>query len=346
MNMARNAARKTQEKQSGLNAAVRPAPPLAADCLAPWLHDLVADRATATARRYASAVRRFLAWYQAQEHRPLHLDELTPIVVVGYRNALQQTEATSTVNTHVCALRAFTTWLTTTGYLATNPAARFKLVGRQESPAPQALTATQVHALLRAAACSRHAVRNTAIIQMLLQTGMRIGECTTLMWEDISFGEKRGSVTIRAGKGNKARHVPLNASARQALAEYAAPIVGVTPTLKAVAAVWPGPRPGVLPAPLWRSQKGGRLSVSAMGRMIDGLVRDCAVRRLVPAETGAHTLRHTFATHYLAAHPGDLVGVAALLGHSSLNTTRIYVQPTAEQLAGRLEDVDLNAYGG
>ena len=37
---------------------------------------------------------------------------------------------------------------------------------------------------------------------------------------------------------------------------------------------------------------------------------------------------------------------AALLGHSSLTTTRIYVQPTAEQLAGRLEDMDLNAYGG
>ena len=85
--------------------------------------------------------------------------------------------------------------------------------------------------------------------------------------------------------------------------------------------------------------------MSAMGRMIDGLVRDCEARRLVPATTGAHTLRHTFAARYLAAHPGDLVGLAALLGHSSLNTTRIYVQPTAEQLAERVERVDLNAYG-
>lgn len=83
-----------------------------------------------------------------------------------------------------------------------------------------------------------------------------------------------------------------------------------------------------------------------MGRMIDGLVRDCATRRLVPAQTGAHTLRHTFATRYLAAHPADLVSVATLLGHSSLNTTRIYVQPTAEQLAERVERLDLNAYAG
>ena len=78
--------------------------------------------------------------------------------------------------------------------------------------------------------------------------------------------------------------------------------------------------------------------------MLDGLVCACATRHLVPATAGAHTLRHTFATRYLAAHPNDFVGVAALLGHSSLNTTRIYVQPTAEQLAARVEQIDLNAY--
>ena len=80
--------------------------------------------------------------------------------------------------------------------------------------------------------------------------------------------------------------------------------------------------------------------------MIDGLVRDCATRGLVPATTGAHTLRHTFATRYLATDLEDLVGVAALLGHSSLNTTRVYVQPIAEQLAERREGSDVNAYAG
>ncbi len=86
--------------------------------------------------------------------------------------------------------------------------------------------------------------------------------------------------------------------------------------------------------------------MSAIGRMMAQLVQGCAVRRLVPAEASADTLRHTFATRYLLAHPGDLVGAAALLGHSSLNTTRIYVQPSAEQLADRLERLDLNAYAG
>lgn len=82
--------------------------------------------------------------------------------------------------------------------------------------------------------------------------------------------------------------------------------------------------------------------MSAMGRMIDELVRRCPG---LPEEVSAHWLRHTFATRYLATHPGDLVGLARLLGHASLDTTGIYVQPTEEQLAQVVEELDLNAYG-
>ena len=72
---------------------------------------------------------------------------------------------------------------------------------------------------------------------------------------------------------------------------------------------------------------------------------DASARGLVPTATSAHTLRHTFARNYLAEHPGDLVGLAALLGHTSLETTRIYSQPTIEQLATRVEQLRQNAYG-
>ena len=81
-----------------------------------------------------------------------------------------------------------------------------------------------------------------------------------------------------------------------------------------------------------------------MRQMIDVLVRDAASRALVPAQTSAHTLRHTFARNYLAEHPGDIVGLASLLGHTSLDTTRIYSQPTIEQLSARIEQLSQNAY--
>jgi site-specific recombinase XerD len=46
----------------------------------------------------------------------------------------------------------------------------------------------------------------------------------------------------------------------------------------------------------------------------------------------------------LAEHPGDIVGLASLLGHTSLDTTRIYSQPTIEQLSMRVEQLEQNAY--
>jgi site-specific recombinase XerC len=49
-----------------------------------------------------------------------------------------------------------------------------------------------------------------------------------------------GWVTIRSGKGNKTRKVPLNTPARQALADYIAPFWNIEPSVKAVAAVWAG----------------------------------------------------------------------------------------------------------
>ena len=163
----------------------------------------------------------------------------------------------------------------------------------------------------------------------------------TLSWE---LGERSGRVIIRQGKGNKARVVPLNALASQALVEYIAPRLNCKPNVKAVVCTWPRRSSGDPPVPLWQNQKKGTLTTSAMRQMIDILVRDTAARGLVPAQTSAHTLRHTFARNYLAEHPGDIVGLASLLGHTSLDTTRIYGQPTLKQLSTRVEQLPQNAY--
>jgi site-specific recombinase XerD len=197
----------------------------------------------------------------------------------------------------------------------------------------------------RQAQVSRDAQRNYAIVQLLLQTGIRLDECSQLTLDDIEFGERSGRLKVRQGKGNKARTVPLNASARQALAEYLAPRLHCDPTVKAVALAWPRRSPGSPQVTLWQSQKKGRLSTSAMRQMIDVLVRDASARGLVPTQTSAHTLRHTFARNYLAQYPGDVVGLATLLGHTSLDTTRIYSQPTVAQLTTRVEHLRQNAYG-
>lgn len=305
------------------------------------------DHAPGTIKKYLQAVTLFVQWYEEEEQAPLTVSSLTPIALIGYRNELQheQQKATSTINVRISALRSWCAWLVEQGYLASDPGARVKLINGGPSSKRDGLSSIQVNALLRAAQTSRDPARNYAILQILLQTGIRLSECAALTYGDITYGERSGLLRVRAGKGNKARSVPLNASAREALAQYVAPLLGVEKvTPKAIAAAWPKPQTPAAFKPIWQSQKGGALTTSAMGQMIAELVK--AAGDKIPEDTSAHQLRHTFARNYLAQFPGDIVGLAELLGHSSLNTTRLYGAPGAAQLAARVERIALNAYAG
>jgi site-specific recombinase XerD len=303
------------------------------------------DRSSKTIQRYAGVLRRFLAWYEREERQPMQFSDLTPIALMSYRAYLQKQWATATVNVHIAALRTWCQWLVKSNYLVENPAMNLKLVGQVQAAAPEPLSHTAVNALLREVRRGRHGKRDHAIVQMLLQTGMRIGECQALHWQDMTFREKKGSVLIRSGKGNKSRSIPLNRSIRSALVEYVAPTLNCKPVAKAVTEHWSKLEQGKLATPLWISQKGNQLSSPAMWRIISRAVKVCAQRELVPKETKPHDLRHTFAHRYLQQHPGDLVGLARILGHESLDTTKIYTQLTYEELTQRVEQIPLNAYG-
>lgn len=308
-----------------------------------YLHEQ--DRSPGTVKKYTQAISHFLVWYEHEERVPLQLSALTPIALIGYRNELHhvQHKSVSTINLRISALRTWCAWLVDQGYLPLDPAARVKLISGEAGSKREGLESSEINALLRQAQISRDPVRNYAIVQVLLQTGIRLSECSGLTFGDLTFGERSGLLLVRAGKGNKMRSVPLNASAREALASYVAPRLGVgKPSIKTVATRWPKSSAPQGFEPLFESQKGGALTTSAMGQMIDDLVK--AAGELVPQATSAHTLRHTFAHNYLAQYPGDIVGLATLLGHSSLDTTRLYSQPTVSQLSTRVEQLKINAY--
>ena len=161
-----------------------------------WLEELRAnDHAPGTIRRYKSVIESFFVWYTQEEHRPFELASLTPIALIGYRIWLQQIQgrATSTVNGHVSALKAWCAWLTEQHQVETNPAKRIKLVGRQEASSREGLKPTQVNALLRQVETSRDGVRNYAMVQLLLQTGLRLDECSHLNLEDLTLGSVVGA---------------------------------------------------------------------------------------------------------------------------------------------------------
>jgi site-specific recombinase XerC len=76
--------------------------------------------------------------------------------------------------------------------------------------------------LVHVAANSPHKLgpRNVALVQLMLQAGLRVGETTALKHGDLQLKSRSGHVHVRHGKGLKARDIPLNRTARQALQVY------------------------------------------------------------------------------------------------------------------------------
>ena len=87
-------------------------------------------------------------------------------------------------------------------------------------------------------------------------------------------------------------------------------------------------------APLWTGQRGPLKDRSAVLRMLNKYAFAAKIDNF-----GPHVLRHTFSDNYLRANPDDLRGLAALLGHTNLNTVMIYTEPSFDDLAVRVERV-------
>lgn len=277
------------------------------------------DVASVTVRGYRSDLGLFAAWYDGHA-----IEELTAIDLAHFRQHLSRDRdlKPASVNRKLEALRRFCRWAHTAGKLRTNVAAELKLARAPRGTRPKGLIATEVLALLRAAGQSRRALarRNYAVVQLLLQAGLRVSEAAALRLEDLEIRERQGKVRVR-GKGNKERHVPLNTTARRALQAYLDERGDIGTQ-----------------APVFLSDTGAALSVRSIQSLISELARRARITRI---PVSAHTLRHSFALGYLKQNPGKLVELATLLGHESLDTTAIYALPSEEDLAA---DVERSSY--
>jgi site-specific recombinase XerD len=269
------------------------------------------DLAAVTVRGYRSDLGLFAAWYDGYP-----LEKLTASDLAQFRHYLSRERAMkpASVNRKLEALRRFRRWAHMSGKLRTNAAAELKLTRAVRGTCPKGLFTGEVHALLRSAGQSRRnlARRNYAVVQLLLQAGLRVSEAAALCIGDLEIRERQGKVHIR-GKGNKERSVPLNATARRALQAYLDEREE-TQTQDAV----------------FLSDTGAALSVRSIQWLISELARRARISRIA---VSAHTLRHTFALGYLKQNPRKLVELATLLGHESLDTTALYALPSEEDLA-------------
>ncbi len=290
------------------------------------------DRATLTTRGYLADMKHFSGWFAQTNGEPLTPQAVTPTDVREYRQHLQVTERrkASTINRHLAALSAYLDWAVQTGKIDNNPRSKVKSV-RQDEHGARSLDKKQQYALQRAIekdlqlAALRYPKRkvsrqrDAAIVIFLLNTGLRLSELLDMRKSDITLGDRKGAVVVRHGKGNRERTIPLNNEARKALQD------------------WFAIRPNTEADFIWTASDGSLESLTP--RSVQRVFKRFGQDACIPDLT-AHVARHTFAKNLVDSGIG-LEKVAALLGHSNLNTTRIYITPNERDLEMAVDALNL-----
>lgn len=214
----------------------------------------------------------------------------------------------ATLARRTAAVKAFSKWAVKNSYLDSDEAAR--LVSPKVTRAlPKVLGEEQAGRFVGNAgsATETEFLRDSAILELLYATGMRVAELCGLDVKDID--QKRQMVRV-LGKGNKERVIPFGSAALTALEHW---LKVRTEIAKDSDALFVGIR-------------GQRIDARQVRRIVDKASQITGTEHLSP-----HSLRHTAATHLLDGG-ADLRQVQEMLGHSSMQTTQIYTHVSNKRL--------------
>ncbi|KKU57069.1 MAG: Tyrosine recombinase XerC [Candidatus Amesbacteria bacterium GW2011_GWA2_47_11b] len=214
------------------------------------------------------------------------------------------------VSRKINSLKTFFKFLNQNNLTPTNPASELAHP-KYESSAPRILTPAEYSSLRDAV---RLDIRMSAVVELLLQTGMRISELANLHTEDI----KKTEVYIRPQENNAGRTVPLNKYVSTAVANYLAI------------------RPSVTDPHLFVTKTGHPLLIRNIRTAIDRFFRVADVKG-----TKVNDLRHTFMAHQLSAGC-DPQYLSQIVGHKRLTSTTKYldfIKPCSGPLTTRLVEL-------
>ncbi|MEA3351167.1 MAG: tyrosine-type recombinase/integrase [Chloroflexota bacterium] len=278
------------------------------------------DYSQLTIKGYVGDTRRFMHWFSEHREQTFSIKAIQPQDVQTYRQQLLvKGQKPNTINRKIAAIVAFGKWGVAVGRVDQNPGLHVRNLD-SVSLAPKWLDKNELAAFIRAAeddlvlARQRYPrlwilrLRDTAMVITLVNTGLRVRELCALTLDDVEISARKGQATVN-GKGFKQRTIPLNTACRQILNE------------------WLQYRPGSDKRALFINQR----RATVRPRSAQRAVKRIAEQAGLGDDVTPHTLRHTFAKS-LINEGVTLEKVAKLLGHSSLNTTRIYVTPSEKDL--------------
>lgn len=207
----------------------------------------------------------------------------------------------NTINGRVRSVRALLKFLHREGHISTDFGADIPMI-KGEKVIIETFSEEQIEALLRQP--NRHTFtgsRDYTLMLLLLETGIRISECVKIDLMDVHL--KEGQIRIH-GKGAKQRLVPFQSKFRRVLQRY----LEARGTAESDA--------------LFVTVDGTRISKRYVQELIQNYGEMAHIRDV---RVSPHSFRHTMAKYYILAG-GDIFSLQKILGHSTLDMVRRYVE--------------------
>jgi integrase/recombinase XerC len=267
-----------------------------------FLEHLAARKASPnTLRAYEVDLKHWLGDLQRREIQTVEAlaKDLKALHLRSYLSGLYDSHERSSLSRRLSAIRSYLRFLRQQGWIEKDVGALVPSPKYQRS-LPKFMKVEEMLELVQAPDLTKAlGRRDRALFELMYGCGLRVSEAVGLNLADIDLKECWVKVF---GKGSKERMVPFGAPAREAIEAYLDGREELKPA-----------------SPLFVNYKGSRLTARSVARILaKHLVRIASTKTLSP-----HGMRHSFATHLLAAG-ADLRTIQEMLGHSRLSTTQRY----------------------
>lgn len=259
------------------------------------------ERSKATIKNYLADLNAFSFWFKDVNNEIFILKNITPTDLREYKQFLihQKSLKPNSINRKIATLRSYLEWAEQTNQI------KHHIIVPKFLPktklGPRWLNKLKQNQLLRLAE-QKGNIRDITIIKLLLNTGVRVQELCDLRWQDINISDRKGTLIVHHGKGEKRREVPLNKDARDMLIS-----MGYLQHVGQSALIFQGQRGPLTPR-----------GVQFLLQYYSSIIKE----KITP-----HSLRHTFCKNLINVGVG-LEKVAIMAGHENLETTRRYCEPS------------------
>lgn len=255
-------------------------------------------RASATILAYVNDIKQLADFLSSKGVKTVN--SITPQLLEEFKSYLEKNSYTpKSISRKINSIKTLFRFLKNENLVESDPAASVSHPKYTIKP-PRILSKLEYRALRDAC---RNDVRISAIVELMLQTGIRIGEVANLKMEDYRGNE----IYIRPYESHEGRTIPLNKAAKEALARYLSE------------------RPKVKEQTIFITKTGRPFLVRNIRSAIERYFQLAGIKN-----AKVNDLRHTWVYHHLAAGT-PLTTIAKLAGHKRLSTTERYLDLLEEK---------------